>query len=210
MRSLCSPGRVQRVYNCNRVLLAAAWNVHRRVEEAGERFQRRLWPDALDLLCVPSAPLGLPFVESHISRLLSALHADMRVQVYVCASTQTCTFDTQYSRRRNDIAVASAAEGIPRHLQCKEFVSAFEHRVDACWMLYGRGRVCMLHQVGLTVKILLSMGWRLPRNMWTMRPCSCFCIESPTTSSRVLVLCKCCSTCKPSRPASGGIRGAPV
>ena len=53
------------------------------------------------------------------------------------------------------------------------------------------------HQLGLTVNTLLSMGWRLPRNMWTMRPCSCFCIESPTTSSRVLVLCRCCSTCKP-------------
>ena len=73
----------------------------------------------------------------------------------------------------------------------------------------GKFAESVTHQPGLTVKTLLSMGCRLPRNMWTMRPCSCFCIESPTTSSRVLVLCRCCSTCNSSCAASNGIGGTP-
>lgn len=59
-------------------------------------------------------------------------------------------------------------------------------------------KVVLLRMAGegcLTVNTLLSMACRLPRNMCTMRACSCFCIESPTTSSRVLELCKFCNTC---------------
>jgi hypothetical protein len=69
----CSPGRVQGIYNCRRVVLAAAWNVHRHFEEARKRFQGRLWPDALDLLRVPAAPHELPYVESRISESASRL-----------------------------------------------------------------------------------------------------------------------------------------
>lgn len=47
----------------------------------------------------------------------------------------------------------------------------------------------------LTVKIRWSTGRRAPRNMCTRRACSCFCIESPTTKTRTLLLWRWCSTC---------------
>lgn len=51
----------------------------------------------------------------------------------------------------------------------------------------------------LTVKIRWSTGRRAPRNMCTRRACSCFCIESPTTKTRTLLLWRWCSTCTEQR-----------
>jgi hypothetical protein len=143
------------------------------------------------------------YLPHHVDHLLLKPHmsgfpsrfAGRQVRFCSCASMRLRKYCCQHSRRRDGIAIASAAEGIPRHLQWKVLLGKRQSFAGAGGFACTAALESSYHPAGLTVKTLLSIGCRLPRNMWTIRPCSCFCIESPTTSSRVLVLCKCCSTC---------------